>query len=100
MSNSESRPPPPPPPPAPRGDPPRLSPVAAPRHRRNGCLTALMITLGVILLLPGICGVILAGLDPHELTVDPTMLLAVLGLIAVGGGGIVLIWLAVRRPRG
>jgi hypothetical protein len=84
MSMGISSPPPPPPPPA----------------QRSGCLTALMILVGAILLLPGICGVIIVGLDPHELMVDPNMLLAVLGLIALGGGGIVLIWLAVRRPRG
>jgi uncharacterized membrane protein len=70
-----------------------------PPAQRNGCLTALMIVVGAILLLPGICGVIIVGLDPHELMVDPNMLLAVLGLIALGVGGIVLIWLAVRRPR-
>jgi hypothetical protein len=80
---SDSTPPPPPPPPA----------------QRNGCLTALMILVGAILLLPGICGVIVAGLDPHELMVDPNTLLAVLGLISLGVGGIVLIWLAVGRPR-
>ena len=91
---SESRPPPPPP----RRDPPPLSPLAPQPYRRNGCLTALMITIVIILLLPGICGVIIAGFDPHELAVDPTMLLAVLGLIAVGLCGVVLIWAAVRRP--
>jgi hypothetical protein len=58
-----------------------------------------MILVGAILLLPGICGVIVAGLDPHELMVDPNTLLAVLGLISLGVGGIVLIWLAVGRPR-
>jgi drug/metabolite transporter (DMT)-like permease len=66
---------------------------------RGGCLTALLIAVGAILLLPGICGVIIASLDPHELMVDPNTLLAVLGLIAVGVGGIALIWFAVRRPR-
>ena len=70
-----------------------------PLQQRNGCLTALMILLGIVLLLPGICGVIIAGLDPHELMVDPTALLGVLGLIVVGVGGIALIWLALRRPR-
>ena len=75
------------------------SPPPPPPTQRNGCLTALMILVGAILLLPGICGVIIAGLDPHELMVDPNTLLAVLGLIALGVGGIVLIWLAVRRPR-
>jgi hypothetical protein len=58
-----------------------------------------MIAVGIVLLLPGICGVILAGLDPHELTVDPTALAAVMGLIAIGVGGVALIWFAVRRPR-
>jgi hypothetical protein len=58
-----------------------------------------MILVGIVLLLPGLCGVILAGLDPHELMVDPNALAAVLGLIAVGAGGVALIWWAVRRPR-
>jgi drug/metabolite transporter (DMT)-like permease len=73
-------------------------PQPPPPPQRNGCLTALMIVVGAILLLPGICGVIVAALDPHELMVDPNTLLAVLGLILLGVGGIVLIWLAVRRP--
>jgi hypothetical protein len=59
-----------------------------------------MIVVGAILLLPGICGVLIAGLDPHELMVDPNTLHGVMGLIALGIGGIVLIWLAVRRPKG
>jgi hypothetical protein len=66
---------------------------------RRGCLQVLAVLLGLVMLLPGICGVIIAGLDPHELMVDPNTLLAVLGLIAIGGGGIALIWFAVRRPR-
>jgi hypothetical protein len=74
-------------------------PPAPPQPQRNGCITALMMIVGAILLLPGICGVLIAGLDPHELMVDPNTLLAVLGLIALGVGGIVLIWVAVRRPR-
>jgi hypothetical protein len=84
MTDFPQSPPPPPPPPQPQ---------------RNGCITALMMIVGAILLLPGICGVLIAGLDPHELMVDPNTLLAVLGLIALGVGGIVLIWVAVRRPR-
>lgn len=83
MTDIPRSPPPPPPPP----------------QERNGCLTALLIAVGTIMLLPGICGVIIAGVDPHELIVDPNTLFAVLGLIAIGVGGIVLIWVAVRRPR-
>lgn len=66
---------------------------------RRGCLQVLAVLLGLVMLLPGICGIIIAGLDPHELMVDPMTLLAVLGLIAIGVGGIVLIWFALRRPR-
>jgi hypothetical protein len=80
------------PPPSPAPPPP--SPA-----QRNGCLTALLIAVGAVMLLPGICGVIIAGLDPHELIVDPTTLFAVLGLIVIGVGGILLIWFAVRQPR-
>ncbi len=74
-------------------------PTSPPASQRNGCLTALMVLAGAVLLLPGICGVVIAGLDPHELMVDPNTLLAVLGLIALGVGGIVLIRFALRRPR-
>jgi drug/metabolite transporter (DMT)-like permease len=78
---------------------PQSPPPPPPPAQRNGCITALMIVVGAILLLPGICGVIIAGLDPHELMVDPITLFAVLGLIAIGIGGGVLIWFALRRPR-
>lgn len=80
-------------------DAPQSPPPPPPAQQRNGCLTALLIVVGIILLLPGICGVLIASLDPHELMVDPSTLLAVLGLIAIGVGGIALIWFAVRRPR-
>jgi hypothetical protein len=80
-------------------EPTPSSPPPTPPISRNGCLTALMIVAGIVLLLPGICGVIIAGLDPHELMVDPNTLFAVLGLIAIGVGGIALIWFAVRLPR-
>ena len=74
-------------------------PPSPPPQARGGCATALMIGVGIVLLLPGICGIVIAGLDPHELMVDPNTLLAVVGLIAIGGGGVALIWRAVRRPR-
>lgn len=83
----------------PHPSPPPPRPPPRPPTQRNGCVTALMILAGAILLLPGICGVIIVGLDPHELMVDPTTLFAVLGLIAIGFGGVALIWFAVRRPR-
>ncbi len=57
-----------------------------------------MIVAGAVLLLPGICGVIIVGLDPHKL-IDASMQQLVLSLLALGGGGIALIWSAARRPR-
>jgi hypothetical protein len=45
----------PPPPPVP--EPPRLPPPVIPPPR-NGCLTAFMVIVGVILLLPGLCALI------------------------------------------
>jgi hypothetical protein len=56
-----------------------------------------MIALGIVLLLPGLCGILIAGLDPHELMVDPNTLAAVLGLIAIGAAGVALIVVAVRQ---
>jgi hypothetical protein len=54
---------------------------------------------GVIMLLPGLCAVILVGLDPHEVLVDPTWALWILAMLAVGAGGGALIWWAFRRGR-
>jgi hypothetical protein len=70
-----------------------------PDPSNGGCLQVLAILLGLAMLLPGLCGIIIAGLDPHELMVDPNTLLAVLGLISLGVGGVALIWWAVRQRR-
>jgi hypothetical protein len=64
---------------------------------RNGCLTAFLILVGVILLLPGVCGIILLGTDWKELSTDQTALLITVGLLALGACGIGLIWRAIRR---
>jgi hypothetical protein len=74
-------------------------PTSPPPGQRNGCLQALAILVGIVLLLPGICAIILAGLDPHELLVDPNTLFAILGMLTIGAGGVALIWWAVRRAR-
>ena len=66
--------------------------------QRKGCLQVFAVLIGGAMLLPGICGIILAGLDPHEMAVDPIWMLAVLGLLAVGAGGVALIWWGARRP--
>jgi hypothetical protein len=77
------------------GLPPSPPPPAPPR---NGCLTALMIGAGIILLLPGFCAILLVGFDPHGLANRDT-LMTCLSFFAVAAGGAVLIWSAIRGPR-
>jgi hypothetical protein len=81
--------------------PPSAPPLAPspPHGPRNGCLTALLILVGLILLLPGVCGIILVGYDWHEITRDQGALLITVGLLALGVLGVVVIWLAVRPRR-
>ena len=78
------------------GDPHWRPPSANPR---NGCLTAFLILIGLILLVPGVCGIILVGTDWQELSTDQTALLITVGLLALGACGVVVIWLAVRPRR-
>ena len=87
MSNIETSPPPLPPPPAP------------PPAQRNGCLTALMVVIGVVLLLPGLCAIIF-GVDNLTSPSPDSMItmLVLLGLL-VGFAGIMLIRAAVRGRR-
>jgi hypothetical protein len=80
------------PPSAPSASPP-------PTNQRNGCLTAFLILVGLILLVPGVCGVILVGYDWKELANDQTALLLSVGMIAIGICGVVTIWLALRPRR-
>jgi peptidoglycan/LPS O-acetylase OafA/YrhL len=76
-------------------DRPPLAPPPVPPPPRSGCLTAFLVIVGVVLLLPGVC-VLAVSKDLYS---DP--LFGVVAIIAslVGIGGITLIWLAQRRPR-
>jgi hypothetical protein len=75
-------------------EPPAAPPdnIPPPRH---GCLTALMVIVGIIFLLPGLCTLAVA----KDLHADP--LFGVIAIIAfvVGIGGIILIRLALRGQR-
>jgi hypothetical protein len=66
---------------------------------RNGCLTAFMVVVGIVLLLPGLCAVIFGAASIY----DPRngagfMPFIVIGLL-VGFGGIMLIRAAIRGPQ-
>jgi hypothetical protein len=87
MSNTEG-----PPPPAAPEPPPISAPTAAP-PQRNGCLTAFLVLVGAVLLLPGLCT--MAFIGGHF---DPTMSLIALITFLIALGGIALIVFALRRP--
>jgi hypothetical protein len=75
--------------------PPQLPPPA----QRNGCLTALMIIAGLIMLLPGLCAIIFGVGSLTGSSMEPIVtVLVVLGLF-VGFLGIMLIRAAVKDPR-
>ncbi|RXH40806.1 hypothetical protein [Bradyrhizobium zhanjiangense] len=77
--------------------PPVLPPAPTPGQTRGGCLTALMVIAGVILLLPGLCALLFGGIsisDSGKIDSDIAPLVF-LGLV-VGIGGVVLIWAAIR----
>jgi hypothetical protein len=76
--------------------PPSSIPPAPQPNQRNGCLQALAIVVGIVLLLPGLCALILIGAGPRIAREDVQFLLV---MFAISAGGVALIWSAVRRPR-
>ena len=75
--------------------PPRLPPPA----QRNGCLTAIMVVAGLIMLLPGLCAIIFGVGSLTNSSIEPiVMVLVVIGLL-VGFLGIMLIRAAIKGPR-
>lgn len=78
---------------------PVFSRPPAPPQQRSGCLQALTIVIGVLLLLPGLCALFITGIDPKFLLHDPTALALIVVCLTIGAGGVALIWAAVRRPQ-
>jgi hypothetical protein len=76
------------------GGPPILPPHEGPPPERSGCLTAVMVLSGIVLLLPGLCAVIF-GSQGGSSAIMP---LVAIGLI-VGLCGVVLIGAAIARLR-
>jgi hypothetical protein len=75
--------------------PPPGAPQSPPRH---GCLTAFMVIVGIIMLLPGLCALIFGIGGISKGVYDTGMMpLIVLGLMA-GALGVVMIRAAIRGP--
>ena len=83
-------------PPRPPSDPSDLPPPPLPP--RSGCLTALMVLAGIILLLPGLCALIFGGLALTEPHFDSGFLSFIVFGLLVGFGGVMLIRAAIRGP--
>jgi uncharacterized RDD family membrane protein YckC len=81
-----------PPPPGTPEPPPIPARVGAP-PQRNGCLTAFLVLVGVLLLLPGVCTMAFMSGGGS----DPTMSLIALITFLVAVGGIALIAFALQR---
>ena len=74
-------------------------PRQLPPPERSGCLTALMVLIGIVLLLPGLCALVFGVLSLSEPGFASDIVpFVVLGLV-VGLGGIMLIRAAIRGPR-
>ena len=79
---------------------PQPSPPPSPSPNRNPWVTALLILIGLILLLPGLCSVILTGImigagGPRGDDLD--FLPMLIGFFLLGVGGVALIVFAIRR---
>lgn len=71
-------------------------PPPPPRH---GCLTALMILVGIVLLLPGLCAVLFGTITLFNRRNAMDIMPFVSVGLAVGAAGVALIWAAIRGRR-
>jgi hypothetical protein len=86
------------PPPDPRSPPP-MSPRSQP-EQRSGCATAIMVVIGIILLLPGLCALIFGSMMFTSSGGVPPDVISFIALgLLVGSMGVMLIWLAIRGRR-
>ena len=75
------------------------APPAPPPRPRNGWLTAFMVIVGIVLLLPGLCAIAFGIGNLSSSSPDPVVTLLVFMGLAVGAGGILLIRSAIRGRR-
>jgi hypothetical protein len=86
------------PPPIPEAPPP-IPPREPPPAQRDGCLTAIMVLVGVVLLLPGLCAIIFGVGNLTSSSPDSVVTMLVLLGLAIGAGGVLLMRAAIRGPK-
>jgi hypothetical protein len=92
MSDAES------PPPTP--DLPSVPPPAGmPPPPRSGWLTALMVIVGVVLLLPGLCALVFGAMTIYAPRNTASFVPFILIGLLVGFGGVLMIRAAIRGPQ-
>ena len=75
---------------------PPLIPPRAPSRQRNGCLTALMVIVGIVLLLPGLCALIFGVGSLASSRYDPFFTPFIVFGALLGIAGFALIRRAIR----
>jgi hypothetical protein len=81
-------------------DGPRLPPPTGTPPPRNGCLTAVMVIAGVVLLLPGLCAAIFGVGSLIDIQhYDSMFTVPILFGLLLGFAGIMLIRAVIRGPR-
>ena len=92
MSNAES---PPPTPDLPSAPPP----AGMPPPPRSGCLTAFIVIVGVVLLLPGLCALVFGAGSLFSSSYDSGFTPFILFGLLAGFGGVMMIRAALRGQR-
>jgi hypothetical protein len=75
-------------------------PPPRPPGRRNAFVTVLLVIVGVVLLLPGLCSIVMTGImigSGNRMFRDPSFINLIATCFAIGVGGVFLIVFAVRR---
>jgi hypothetical protein len=79
--------------------PPAPNQYGPPPQQRSGCATGIMILVGIVLLLPGLCALVFGGMALTEPHFDSGILSFVFVGLLVGAADVALIVSAIRGPR-
>jgi len=86
------------PPPVPL-QPPPIPPGLRPPEQRSGCATAFMVVVGIVLLLPGLCAVIIGAASLSGASFPSDVVSFILYGLLAGFSGVMLIREATRGRR-